>query len=241
VTCDEVQQLLPSYVTGMLDADQAAAVRAHLDSGCADCLAALRETEGSLELFTESLAPMNPPPRIKAKLMAAAGDRNLQQATQPRSDRFLRYAMAASIAILLGAGCLLLIVNREMNSALAEHETQIRQLNNLLNASNLSLVELTAQKSSAHGHVLYDAAGGTWRVYIFNLDPPPANRVYELWAITTDNKKIPAGTFTVDSHGDAVCSGKVPPNLSAAAVTDEPPSGSTSPTGSIQLSGKLQS
>jgi anti-sigma-K factor RskA len=241
VTCEEVQQLLPSYVTGMLDADQAAAVRAHLDSGCVACLAALRETEGSLELFAESLPPMNPPPRIKAKLMAAVGGTNLQQATPLRSDRFLRYAMAASIVILLGAGCLLLMANREMTGALAEHETQIRQLNNLLDASKLSLVELTAQKSLAHGHVLYDAAGGTWRVYIFNLDPPPANRVYELWAITTDNKKIPAGTFTVDSHGDAVCSGTAPPNLSAAAVTDEPPSGSLSPTGSIQLSGKLQS
>jgi anti-sigma-K factor RskA len=246
VTCDEVQQLLPSYVTGMLDADQAFAVRAHLATDCPSCTRALNETEAALELFTESLTPMEPPTHIKQKLMAAVGH---TQATiaMPRSNRrILPYAMAACIGLIVGGFSIYFALphpapdrTQQLLAALADRDSHIEQLNRFIGSSNLNLVELSSEKSQAHGHILYDPDHHNWRLYVFDLAPPPSNRIYELWAITTDNKKLPAGTFTVDANGFAVFTGPMPDKVAAAAITDEPSPGVTVPTGSIHLLGKI--
>jgi hypothetical protein len=71
LTCDEIRDLAPMFVTGALDPDDMAAVREHL----ADCDDAHAEVLGLGEAATallESVEPVEPPASIKPRLLAAA-------------------------------------------------------------------------------------------------------------------------------------------------------------------------
>jgi len=71
LTCDDVRDLAAAYVLGALDAPEAAAVRAHL----ADCPEAHTEVEalgGVVPYLADTLAPVEPPAGLRARLLAAA-------------------------------------------------------------------------------------------------------------------------------------------------------------------------
>ncbi len=75
------------------------------------------------------------------------------------------------------------------------------------------------------------------------MKPPPPGREFELWFITPEQKKVPAGTFGVDVDGKAELVVQMPADLgpvALAAITDEPLGGSPQPTGAIQLAGKVE-
>jgi hypothetical protein len=71
LTCDEVRDLAPMFATDALDADEMAAVRAHL----ADCPDAHDEVLAFGEAATtllQTIQPVEPPPALKSRLLAAA-------------------------------------------------------------------------------------------------------------------------------------------------------------------------
>jgi anti-sigma-K factor RskA len=70
----------------------------------------------------------------------------------------------------------------------------------------------------------------------------PPGKAYELWAIPPGGSPIPAGVFTVDAKGAA--SLRVSPvaagtDVETFAVTLEPATGVSAPTGAMYLAGKL--
>ena len=112
----------------------------------------------------------------------------------------------------------------------------------LLDTQNLTLVSLPPKEAGqAHGRILFDVANRTWHVRVFDLKPLPPGKTYELWFITPDEKKIPAGTFDVDPEGNGSIMVSVPDNVQVAltAITDEPVGGSPQPTGTVQLAGQI--
>ncbi len=112
-----------------------------------------------------------------------------------------------------------------------------------LHSSNLKLVTLGSDKTKAVGHILIDDEKATWHLFASALAPLPADKTYELWFITPDQKKIPGGTFNVDAGGNATFIVTLPKDIgpvALAAVTDEVAGGVQVPAGSIQLVGKVQ-
>ena len=71
LTCDEVRDLAPMFVTGALDPDEMAAVREHL-AGCDDAHAELTELGESSAALLETVEPAEPSASLKPRLMAAA-------------------------------------------------------------------------------------------------------------------------------------------------------------------------
>ena len=71
LTCDEVRDLAPLFVTGVLDPDEMAGVREHL-AGCDDAHAELTELGESAAALLETAEPAEPPASLKPRLMAAA-------------------------------------------------------------------------------------------------------------------------------------------------------------------------
>lgn len=94
----------------------------------------------------------------------------------------------------------------------------------------------------AWGRIAWDMAHRTCEVHVFDMQPTGAGKTYELWLITSDGKKYPAGTFDVDETGYGELLAEIPANLDKvdrATVTDEPAGGAPQPTGSIQLFARI--
>ena len=71
LSCDDVRELAASFVLGALDEDEADAVRAHLAS-CADAHVEMGELGSVLGALAESVPIVEPPPGLKARVLAAA-------------------------------------------------------------------------------------------------------------------------------------------------------------------------
>ena len=71
LTCDEIRDLAPLFVTGALDPDEMDAVREHL-ADCDDAHAEVMELGEAATALLESVEPVDPPASIKPRLMAAA-------------------------------------------------------------------------------------------------------------------------------------------------------------------------
>ena len=116
---------------------------------------------------------------------------------------------------------------------------------NLLRSPRLTMASLDAtgtQPVDAWGRLFWDHERKVWHFYTAGMKPAGAGKTYELWIITADHEKIPAGTFDVDEAGRGTLVVNLPPEIgpiAMAAVTDEPAGGVPQPTGSIQLAGGI--
>jgi len=71
LTCDEVRDLAGSFVLDALDADEAAAVREHLAT-CPEAHEEIAELGGVVPVLAASVPVVEPPPGLKARVLAAA-------------------------------------------------------------------------------------------------------------------------------------------------------------------------
>lgn len=71
LTCDEVREMAGAFVLGALEPTDDAAVRAHLAS-CTEAHEEIAELGGVLPGLAESVPIVEPPERLKARIMAAA-------------------------------------------------------------------------------------------------------------------------------------------------------------------------
>jgi anti-sigma-K factor RskA len=150
-------------------------------------------------------------------------------AEQARQDALQAQAASAAMRIEL--------------AHIRDENVQLRNVAALLGSSNLDMVKLASDQTSARGRIFWDRDKGKWHVQVFDLKPPPEGREFELWFITPDQRKLPAGTFRVDASGKGVHEVDVPKDIgpiALAAITDEPIGGALQPTGSIHLAGKVQ-
>lgn len=88
----------------------------------------------------------------------------------------------------------------------------------------------------AHAMLAYDKSGHAM-LMAKGLPAAPAGMAYQLWYIK-DNKKMPGKVFTTDAAGNGTLEDQVPASAREAAVfavTLEPNTGVTAPTGSIYL------
>jgi len=112
-----------------------------------------------------------------------------------------------------------------------------------LSDPQVRLIQLAGLEPSpgAAARLLWNPVSRTGLLVTTGLSQTPADKAYELWAITGD-QPVPAGVFTVDQRGRALF--QLPPLPEAKtfdkfAVTLEPKGGVPKPTGSMHLLGSL--
>src|SRR5262245_38841963 len=255
--CDDLKDLVPLHLAGLLEGKEAAALREHLDGGCPRCAAEVAATASVLDELPYALAPEEPSPMVRARILARAKrDSEAGASPAPSWRRPAIGAVAAAVAAALLTG---IVVERRGAAALDDLRRQIarqqealarqdadlaslRQTIRLVSAPGVLVVSLQGQgeRAGSAARVFWDRSAASWQLYAANLPPPPAGKTYQLWLIT-GKSKISAGTFD-PATGAASGSVTVPPAegpVVAAAVTDEPPGGSPQPTGTILLLGKV--
>jgi anti-sigma-K factor RskA len=270
MNCSECQDLIASYALDALTGDERERVRAHLATGCAQCTAewkAMQATVGQLPLLLDSVAP---PAGAKSRLMervrAGRGtDDSRMHPTGPsmrtrsRSRRWAEPLVAAAAAAAIATAVFWVKIDRQqtqiasLSDAVSRQEARVDQLQasleregdtiRLFASPGVQLVSLqgSGDQAGAKARVFLDKDRKAFHLYASGLKPLAGSKVYELWFINADQKKIPAGTFTVNPRGEASLVATPPPEagrIAALAVTDEPAGGSRQPTGHIQLVGQ---
>jgi anti-sigma-K factor RskA len=167
----------------------------------------------------------------------------------PRGRAALWVALAASLTAVLGLGLNLRSAQgelRDLRDLLADTQGRLAAREATLNAifePGVQMYQLTATGDPEPGiQLFYDRQRERAIIHGFRLRAVPEGRAYQLWFIR-DGKPVPSVTFRPEADGHArVEQIPVPTggDVSAAAVTIEPESGSTQPTMPIKLVGPLK-
>jgi hypothetical protein len=192
---DEIQELLAGYVLGDLSPEEHQLLEAILQE--------YPELQGSIDRLQESLyllpcglPPLDPPPQLEQKILAA-----VQKKAWIGSLPFGVWLKSIKpwLGLLAAAGCILLGLD---NIRLRLKPMGVVEI---LNQPNTRLVSLKGDRAAApqaSGSVLFTA--GQWQevvVTLRDLPQPPPGQVYRLWAKFDDNKVILCGEFDPDPSG----------------------------------------
>jgi anti-sigma-K factor RskA len=257
------QEDLTLHAMQALPAEEAAAVRAHLET-CAECRAELAVISGDLAAVAMSVDQQAVPEgvrqrflnRISADVTERQGkaDRQVVPITAGKPARrpnvWIPWAAVAALAILAVAlGMKINTLNQQLQKESMEATKQAaasshaQEVLDVLTAPAAQRAVLISSKSRPEptGRAVYLANRGGLIFQASNLDPLPENKAYELWVIPANGTAaIPAGTFWPDATGSAsVVLPPLPMGVPAKAfgVTIERAEGSQTPTAPIILSG----
>ena len=119
--------------------------------------------------------------------------------------------------------------------------TRARQDMEMFTASTITTLKGTEVAPTAYAKLAYDANTGRAMLMADNLPPAPAGKAYQLWYIA-GNKPLPGKVFTPDASGHAEVRDQAPAeglDANIFAVTLEPSSGVSAPTGDKYLLGAV--
>jgi anti-sigma-K factor RskA len=125
---------------------------------------------------------------------------------------------------------------RESKELIATRAEQDRQI---LMTANFTTLRGTEAAPGARAMLAYDPNTGRAMLLADNLPPAPAGKAYQLWYIA-GNKPLPGTVFTPDARGHAEVRDQAPAegrDATIFAVTLEPSSGVSAPTGDKYLLG----
>lgn len=222
---------MPLLLVEALEPAEAAALRAHLASGCTRCASYLAEADATLAYLPYSLEQNAPPAAARERLfnqINQAAPMRLQPAQADRHPlrlpRWVRAALptavAASIVFIATVQFMLHAQkNREAGMtkeltdshlALAKLKADNSQLNGqvrliqLMTSSSKQITMEGKAQPKAFGRAIWDEKRNAWHFTAFNLEQLPPKEGYQLWFETPYGHKVPTPrTFKPDEHGDA--------------------------------------
>jgi anti-sigma-K factor RskA len=204
---------LAAYMLGALEPGETAGFERHLE-GCERCQNDLRWFEPAVRSLPESVERQEPPPRLRAALMAEVRADAQPQArpARRRSWSWLsRPAMAFAVLVLAVA----VVGGYEIGKGGS--------------GDNGGSSTLVAHQNGIDVKMVREGDGGT--LHLASLDQLPPDKVLEAWvrregtvepvpALLVPDRKGQAETTIADMHG-----------VDTVMVTEEPQGGSETPTG----------
>jgi hypothetical protein len=170
-----------------------------------------------------------------------------------RAPKWVLLPLAASLLFAVGI-FLMVRENRKLESEIDEikeqlvHSRQDRaQAEGMLEALRspealrVTLSPSAAPDAQPRLDAVYSPRSGRLVVIAANLAPVADDKTYQLWLLPQKGEAIAAGTFRPDSFGHAVYTLALPEAVapSGFSVTIEPKQGSSTPSGSTVLKGKV--
>jgi anti-sigma-K factor RskA len=207
MTCSQVDELAGAFALGAMDADEQAALRAHVAT-CDQPHLELRDAPGVGLLLAASLDPVTPSPALRDRLMATI-DRMPQTPATPAlphaarrgwldwlSPRVARpLALAAAVA-LLAVG----VWNVSLQSQLGQRDAALRAVADAISGGE---VAFRVDGSAGRGYVV-DTHGEGAALVVADLADLPADRLYELWLLDASGAPVAVGTFSPTDAAVAV-------------------------------------
>ncbi len=233
---DEILDLLTAYALGALAPDEIAQARALLDER-PELQAVLAELRATADKLPFGLPEAEPPADLRQRTLDFATGRTARPIAPQRAAGRMR-AWFGALSALAAVALVAAVVGwaqffrasgdvGRLQGQVAAAEAQLDQLHAEISAAKKVLAAL--EGAGGQGAVLLTGEGQT--VFVAQLPPLQAGRVYQLWRIHDGQAPASAGTFVVDARGFGRYDlGGAPATGETIAVTDEPDGGSPGPT-----------
>jgi len=226
---------IPAYALGALDARDAAALEAHLQTctSCRDELVAYRATSDKLLV---NLPPQEPSAALRKRIQSRLP--GAQNSTRPRWNWSLS-RLAVTIAILL-----LLALNMLSLSQVRTLQNQQARLMDQIQNGQMALVMLSyphtqsfpIQAENVTGSLLLDREYNNAVLILRGLPAIPENQTYQVWLIAPDGERTSAGLVRPQTDipflSQPVSAAQDLASFVGVGMTIEPAGGSDHPTGS---------
>lgn len=247
---------LALYAMGALDDQrELAELQVHLGT-CGECRRELEALRADVSLLALSAVGPQPPQRSRERLMRAISAEPRRE-IKPKArfvlgrlrSRWLSFAPIAVALLLVIISSVLVRENYRLRnrnerlnaqiSAEVGNSAHARAVLEVLNSQNTQKMVLVAAKQKPQPQVktIYEAEKGRVLLLASNLDPLPADKVYELWLLpASGGAPMPAGIFKPDANGNSMMLQTMGSDSIAAkgfAITIENSGGSPVPTSPI--------
>ncbi len=244
----DIEELLGAYALDAVDADEAAAIEAHL-ADCPRCrseVEAHREVAALLSSGTTTAVPDGVWDRIAADLGEApppvpievALDRRRAGAAASARPRRALAGLAAAAAVVVVALMGAVLVNQRGDLDDLESEVAAAQdrgrLSELVGDPSTRVVELEGDGEGARAFVGQDGASVLVATALPALDD---DRTYQLWGLPEGGEEMVSLGVLGDDPDEAEF--RVEGDITTLAITDEPGGGSPDPTGDPLVVGML--
>jgi anti-sigma-K factor RskA len=197
MTCDELRPDYLAYALGSLEDPEHSEVRAHLESGCQDCAAGVRDAREWVSAMGASVEGPAPPRNLRSRVLAAA------LPTQKKGWNWLPAWVGAAATALVAAAVIVsqTRIDRTANAQLAAEAATLRQAFALIEAPETREVTFgQGQPAPPRGRVFVNPSAVL--LVASRLPAPPQGKTYEMWIIR-GGKPAPAGLFASNAEGDA--------------------------------------
>lgn len=205
MNCEELQSDYLLYALGVLEEPERSEVRAHLERGCQDCAAGVRDARTWACAMGASLEGPAPPRDLRGRVLAAA------TGAPPRKRWTWFPAAIAAAATAVLAVAAIVYQARNSQTELAAMQVQIgrsnaeaaslRQALDLIQAPETREVTFgQGQPAPPRGRVFVNPSGVL--LVSSRLPAPPPGKTYEMWIIR-GGMPAPAGLFASDIQGNA--------------------------------------
>ena len=236
-----VTDLIPAYVLGALDGDEARWIAEHL-AACSVCRETLVQYEMVMTELAYTAPQTEPSPAVKQKLMARVRAADTPAPVPPIASLPQNSWWNALLTLfkpmprsLIAAAVVLAIVAGVWWFASPQKQP--------VPAGQMQTVALlgTDAAPDSEGVMIIGADGRDGAVVVEHLPPLDETHQYQLWLIK-NGKRTSGAVFSVDEEGYGVAPvrpGRPLTDFSAFGITIEPAGGSPAPTGQKVLGGSL--
>lgn len=233
---DELNVLAGAYALDALNDDELNVFEEHLQS-CADCSEEVLGMQNAAAELSH-LEAVAPPAQLRSDVLSAITRvrplppirSNVISLDRPRRTRWATSLVAAACVLfaIIGVGWGYQ-QHRQADSA----RTKASALNSIITAPDARTVSASLNNGSKEtAQIYYSKTKGALVMSAHGFAELSADRTYQAWLITPDNRSTSLGTFKPDTKGDVTMQGHA--SLADAAyvgVTVEPAGGSKFPTG----------
>jgi anti-sigma-K factor RskA len=229
-----LRENIPAYALGTLDADEIAALDAHLRT-CESCRAELAEYRAISESLLTAIPPRQPSAALRKRLQSQLPSAK-KQARPTFTWSFSQLALGTALVLLLFTSVFFFVQMRAIQNQQASLQQQLKT-----NQFALSLLAYPGTQSypiadgEASGSVLLDRERNTVALVMWRLPELGQDKTYQVWLIEPDGHRVSAGLFRPQPDASyttqPVITGQDISKFTGVGVTIEPAGGSDQPTG----------
>lgn len=235
-----IEELLPAAGLGILSAEEQAQVTAHVQE-CEVCRHLQAQYNEIGEGLLYATPPVEPPPHLRARLLAATGipaetptlwqrlRSTLRQVSTPALTLTVLFLAIVNIALLVNTRSLM-----QQQQALLEQTKTAQTALALLAYPDAQV--LAVEQNETYGVVVYVPELSMAVMNLQGLSPLPASQAYQVWLIEPDGERVSGGLIHPEQDTDefislAVHSPEPFSHYTGLGITIEPREGSPGPTG----------